>query len=765
MNEGDPIMAAYTRRLLWLLCLTLPAEAAINAYGLGASYDSTKSNVIFRVYSSRATRIEVDLYSSPMGSPEVLRYTLSVDNSTNIFFASVPVATLQAAGISGPVYYGYRAWGPNWPFSSSWTKGSAEGFISDVDARGNRFNPNKLLIDPYAHEISHDPINATWTDGTVYASGASYRNVDSGNVAPKSLLWAAASQGIGAKPTRAQKDDIIYEVNVRGLTRNDSGVPAGVQGTYAGAALKAPYLAGLGVTAVEFLPVQETQNDANDNTPNSTGGQNYWGYATLNYFAPDRRYSSNKAAGGPTAEFQAMVKAFHNQGIKVYIDVVYNHTGEGGAWNAKDPTTYNILSWRGLDNPSYYELTADMQFSYDNTGVGGNYNTYSPVAQNLIVDSLAYWRDVMGVDGFRFDLAPVLGNTCTVGCFNFSSSNSNTAINRILRELPQRPAAGGSGIDLYAEPWAIGGNSFQLGGFPTGWSEWNGNYRDTLRQAQNDLGVATVTTGNLATRLAGSSDLFGSRSPWNSVNLMVVHDGFTLNDLYSCNGPNNNQAWPYGPSDGGNTTNYSWDQGGAPADQRAAARVGFALMMLSAGTPLMTGGDEYLRSLHCNNNAYNVDSAANWLNYRWTADQSNFDAFVRGLIAFRKAHAALRPLSFYTSAQLVWWTPAGAMPDATYFNSSSNHAIAYQFNGSTLNDRYSSIYVGYNGWSGDVSFTLPSPGNGAKWYRVTDTCGWAEGPGQVRTPGAEDLIGGQGFVYNLCGRGLLLLVARPGTTK
>jgi glycogen operon protein len=415
-----------------------------------------------------------------------------------------------------------------------------------VDANGNRFNPNKLLIDPYAHEISHDPLNASWTDGTVYASGASYRSLDSGSMAPKSILWVPGRQSIGTKPTRAQKDDIIYEVNVRGLTENDSSVPNAVRGTYAGAALKAPYLAGLGVTAVEFLPVQETQNDANDNTPNSTAGQNFWGYMTLNYFAPDRRYASNKAAGGPTREFQAMVKAFHNHGIKVYIDVVYNHTAEGGAWNPNDTTTYILYSWRGLDNPTYYELTSDMQYSYDNTGTGGNYITYNTIAQNLIVDSLAYWRDTMGVDGFRFDLASVLGNTCTVGCFNFSSTDTNTAINRILRDIAPRPAGGGSGVDLYAEPWAIGGNSYQLGGFPTGWSEWNGSYRDTMRQAQNDLGVATITTGQLATRFAGSSDLFGSRQPWNSTNIVVVHDGFTLNDLYSCNGPNNNQAWPYG---------------------------------------------------------------------------------------------------------------------------------------------------------------------------------------------------------------------------
>jgi isoamylase len=756
------IAGAFTRFLLGLGCsilLALPVAAAINAYSLGASYDATRSNIIFRVYSSHATRIEANLYASPKGSAEVLRFALSASGSSHIFSGSIPVATLQAAGITGPVYYGYRAWGPNWPYLSTWTKGSSAGFLSDVDAQGNRFNPNKLLIDPYAREISHDPVNATWTDGTVYASGATYRNLDSGNVASKSILWAPTSRSIGSKPTRAQKDDIIYEVNVRGLTENDNSVPAAVRGTYAGAALKAPYLASLGVTAVEFQPVQETQNDANDNVPDSTAGQNYWGYSTLNYFAPDRRYASNKAAGGPTSEFQVMVKAFHNQGIKVYIDVVYNHTAEGGAWKT-DPTPYNLFSWRGLDNPTYNELTSDMQFSYDNTGTGGNYNTYNTVAQNLIVDSLAYWRDTMGVDGFRFDLAPVLGNTCTVGCFNFSSTDNNTAIRRILRELPPRPATGGNGVDLYAEPWASGGNSFQLGGFPAGWSEWNGTYRDTLRQAQNDLGMSTITTGQLATRFAGSSDLFASRKPWNSTNFMVVHDGLTLNDLYSCNTSDNNQPWPYGPSDGGSSTNYSWDQGGTAAAQRAAARVGFALLMLSAGTPLMTGGDEYLRSLHCNNNAYDVDSAANWLNYRWTSDQRNFNRFVRGLIAFRKAHVALRPLTFYSNAQLVWWTPAGTIADTAYFNSGGNHAIAYQLNGSALGDSYSSIYAAYNAWSGNVNFTLPSPGQGAKWYRVTDTCGWAEGPDQVNTPGAEAPIGGQGYVYRVCGRGLLLLIAK-----
>jgi len=245
--------------------------------------------------------------------------------------------------------------------------------------------------------------------------------------------------------------------------------------------------------------VQETQNDANDVTPNSTAGVNYWGYATLNYFALDRRYSSERSPG-PTREFKAMVKALHDLAVEVFIDEVYNRTGEGEAWNSADKTIYNLYSFRGLDNRTYYSLTADMQFSWDNTGVGGNFNTYNTIAQDLIVDLLAYWRDAIGIDGFRFDLASALGNTRQDGCFNFDKLDPNNALNRIVRELRPRPATDGEGVDLIAEPWAIGGNSYQVGGFPAGWSEWNGLYRDNLREAQNELGVIPVSIATLATR-------------------------------------------------------------------------------------------------------------------------------------------------------------------------------------------------------------------------------------------------------------------------
>jgi glycogen operon protein len=746
-----------------------PARADIGSQHLGGRYDATRGNIVFRVYSARATRIELDIYAGAFGAPAVATYILTQD-ANDVWSATVPVSALRAAGVAGTVYYGYRAWGPNWPYDPAWTRGSAAGFISDVDAAGNRFNPNKLLFDPYALELSHDPINPNNSDATVFASGANYRTLDSGSVAPKGIVLPIDTSSVGTRPTGAQKDDIIYEVHVRGLTENDPDVPAAYRGTYRGAALKAGYLAGLGVTAVEFLPLQETQNDANDVKPGSTDGVNYWGYETLNYFAPDRRYAYDRSPGGPTREVKAMVKAFHDAGIKVFIDAVYNHTGEGGAWSSNDKTTYNLYSFRGLDNPTYYSLTADMQYSWDNTGVGGNFNTYDPIAQNLIVDSLAYWRDVIGIDGFRFDLASVLGNTCQHGCYNFDKMDPNTALNRIVRELKPRPAAGGSGVDLIAEPWAIGGNSFQVGGFPSGWSEWNGLYRDSMREAQNELGVVPVTVATLATRFSGSSDLYqnNGRQPWNSVNFMVAHDGFTLKDLYSCNSPNNNQPWPFGPSDGGSTSNNSWDQGGAPADERRAARTGLAFLMLSAGTPMITGGDEHLRSLQCNNNPYDLDSAGNWLSYSFTADQTNFDTFAKRMIAFRKAHPALRPQTWYSGSdtngngmtQLQWYAPNGTVADQAYWADAGNHAIAREIDGTEFGDPASAIYVAYNGWSGGVTFTLPSPGNGKSWYRVTDTCNWADGPDTAAAPGSESLVGGQGTTYALCARALLLLIAK-----
>jgi isoamylase len=330
-----------------------------------------------------------------------------------------------------------------------------------------------------------------------------------------------------------------------------------------------------------------------------------------------------------------------------------------------------------------------------------------------------------------------------------------------------RPAAGGSGLDLYAEPWAASGNgAYQLGNFPYGWSEWNGQFRDSLRQAQNELGTTTIYITQDANDFTGSSNLFqaSGRSPWNSTNLIDIHDGLTLNDVYSCNGSNNSQAWPWGPSDGGTTTNYSWDQGlsagtGTAYDQRRAARTGLAFTMLSAGTPIMQGGDEFLRTLQCNNNAYNLDSPGNWLNWSWSTNQQNFDNYASRLIAFRRAHPALRPVTWYTSSQVEWWEPGGTQANSSYWNNTSNYAIAYTVNGSSFGDS-NSMYIAYNGWSASMNFTLPQPPTGTNWYRVTDTCDWNDGPNTFVTPGNETLIGPAGTTYGQCGQSLLLLISK-----
>ncbi len=714
--------------------LSFSATAEINRLKLGAHLGT--DNVTFRVYSSAATRLEVYVFKVAVKADDVARIPLTQDAATHVWSVTVPLSQL---GISGAIYYGYRAWGPNWTFDPAWTKGSGAGFLSDVDSAGNRFNPNKLLLDPYAREVSHDPVTKDNRDGSIYASGPDHRLFDTGALAPKGVVLAESAGPMGPRPTTPPEEEIVYEVQLRGLTNADPSIPVKARGTYRGAALKAKYLKALGVTAVEFLPLQETQNDANDADPGAT---NYWGYATLNYFAPDRRFSSDRTDGGPTRELQQMVAAYHAAGLKVFVDVVYNHTGEGYAYHSDDKNTYNLISFRGLDNPTYYLLTADHQFSFDNSGVGGDYNTANPVAQDLVVDSLAYWHDTLGVDGFRFDLASVLGNTCTEGCFKFDKLAPQTALNRLAREFP--------GVPLIAEPWAIGDGTFQLGNFPSGWWEWNGFFRDKLRQSQNKLGVEKFTTGELAARFAGSADLFqgDGRKPWQSVNFMVAHDGFTLADLYRFNSKNNNQVPPKGPSDGGNDNNESWDQSGNHADQIKAARNGLALEMLSAGTPMITGGDEFLRSLNGNNNPYNLDNSFNWLNYTLTAEQRAFQAYAKALIAFRRAHPALWPADFYTASQLHWFKPDGGAADAAYFDNAENHAIAWTIDGNAFHDPASTVYLAYNSWSGPVDFNLPLPGAGKTWTRVLDT---SVGMSARAVTGAT---------YKLPGRAVLVLTAQ-----
>ena len=739
-------------------------ESAAPSFDLGGRLNAGQTAVTFRVRSGRASRIEVWVYAAALGQAERARFTLASEGGDR-WAVTVPVSELRDRGVDGTIYYGYRAWGPNWTFDAGWVPGSQAGFVVDVDGQGNRFNPNKLLFDPYSLELSHDPVGPGSTSGAVYQSGAAHRLDDSGLVAAKSIVLESLDGDFGQKPTHPLRDDVVYEVHVRGLTQADPSVPSGERGTYAGAGRKAAYLRSLGVTAIELLPVQETTNDTND-LVQSTDGDNYWGYMTLAYFAPDRRYAADRSPGGPSREFRAMVKAFHDQGVKVFIDVVYNHTAEGGTSDAAGQVS-SLFSMRGLDSAGYYELAADPHKFHDNTGIGANVNTTTDMAIDLIIDSLAYWKDSLGVDGFRFDLASVLGNSCASGCFQFDKLDPDNALNRAVQELPARPDGGGSGADLIAEPWAIGDGTYRVGDFPAGWAEWNGIFRDTMRRDQNQLGSAQVTPGQLATRFAGSSDLYGDdgRRPASSVNFMVAHDGFTLRDLYAYNGKNNLQPWPFGPSDGGEDNNISWDQGGVAARQRQAARNGLALVMLSAGVPMLTGGDEMYRTQFGNNNAYNLDSDKNWLDWSSATSNAGFLAFARRLINFRGDHPALRRASFYTGAvgpsglkDIAWLSDTGAEASGAYMDDANNHFLAFRIDGAPAADPAASIYVAYNGWSGPVTATLPAPRAGKSWFRVSDTGEWMESRGNATDPGQEDQLGGTS--YELAGRSLLLLIER-----
>ncbi len=683
----------------------------------------------FRVPSRAATRIEVWVYAAPRDAEPAL--VLPLERVASGFAGSVPLGDLAAAGVTD-VWYGLRAWGPNWPYDSSWTPGSEVGFQSDVDGAGNRFDPNKLLIDPWARELSHDP-DPDWSP---LATGGN-RAVDTGPTAPKGLAFLDELAPAPAGPGTPLRDTVIYEVHVRGLTMQDPSVPEALRGTFAGAALKAPYLADLGVTAIELLPVQETFNDANDLDP-SDGADNYWGYSTLAYFAPDRRYAADRSPGGPTAELRAMVEAFHAEGIEVFVDVVYNHTAEGGTGG--DPDTAPLLSLRGLDNAAYYQLDGPSGYCSDN-GVGPNLNVSDPLTKALVLDSLRWWHDVLGVDGFRYDLAPILGNGCSQTCFDWVADDPDQLLLRIDAEIDAKHIA---------EPWGATPDAYRAGDFPGNWAEWNDGFRDVTRRDLNRLGDEVVLLGTVADAWSGSWGRFGDdgREPWHSIDFVTAHDGMTLFDLMSCNEKDNGQAWPYGPSDGGSDYDLAWDQGGDPAAQLRAARTAMALLTLSAGVPMLTGGDEFLRTQRCNNNAYNLDGPGTWLAWEHDAEQQAFTAFTRHLLRLRAQTPALRPDTWRPSSDVTWYAPDGSVASAAYLDAPDNHALAVQ-----LGD----VFIAFNGWRDPVTFQLPDTPSGGPWHLAVDTAPWLEGDGNVLDP-APPL---PDATYGLDGRALVVLRDGP----
>ncbi|MDE5899504.1 MAG: chitobiase/beta-hexosaminidase C-terminal domain-containing protein [Treponemataceae bacterium] len=724
--------------------------------GFGWSFDSepgaliSGSTATFTVYSANAERILLEIYDKNYGEDAAYDYWME-KGGDNFWRAKLN-------GVEAGTLYAFRAWGPNWTYSDGWTRGgSGEGFSADYDNAGNRFNPNKVLFDPYAREISHDKSNPAALgamDGGMYGTGgeaykgAARRNFDTGRYAPKSVVVDDGT-GFGTKPKIAQKDAIIYEAHVRGLTRHSSSaslssilrgidgfegvadIPADKQGTYAGAALMAPYLKALGVNTIELLPVHETDNDAN---PDDAPGGNFWGYMTYGYFAPDRRYASDKSYGGPTKEFKEMVAAFHAAGIEVYLDVVFNHSGEGGTWygDKDDFQTSELTFMRGLDNSTYYALTANSKSYWETTGCGNNLQCDNPIVRKLILDSLTYWLDDMGVDGFRFDLAPVLGREKSGDEWVFSAS---------AKTITDIAALGASrNAEMIAEAWDTqwpGG--YQVGNFPSGWGEWNGRFRDAIRSY-----VGTGSRGALNDYINGDYNNFNDQGgPHKSVNFVVAHDGFTLADLCSYQGAgnalNSTLEWPFGPSDGGNGDYNTLGFGTEPANKRQAARNYIALQMMSRGVPMIVYGDELCRTQNGNNNPYNVDSVATWNNYAMINTASphtastggsgtyhnNFGTFgneqdvngnfmfMKYMLNLRKNEPALRQSSYDIPYDFKKEDGASTLSDG-------DKCVWLRINGSKVSGG-SDYLVFMNMSTGRVNFTVPAAASGMQWRAVANT--------------------------------------------
>jgi isoamylase len=785
---------------------------------LGADYDPQSNEVSFSVFSKNASLIQISFYKEPANADEVLAKHLARQGDIwNIRFSR---DELRGVGVATDyVYYGYRAWGPNWSFHDHWQKGGSVGFVSDVDSDGNRFNPNKLLIDPYAVELSHDPeVTRLYMDPPGYIDayyGGDFRNADTGKMAPKSVLLMRKDRtDYGVKPQRALNDDVIYEVNLRGFTMRDERIPSNERGTFKGAAKKAKYLKELGVTAVEFLPVQEFADAQNDD--GDSRGDNYWGYMTINYFAPNRRYASDQSPGGPTREFKEMVKAFHDEGIKVLLDVVYNHTGEGilrrnlnnqgnptsqreientiraanasrGNDDLQDFNAAGYLSYAGLDNQSYYLLRDGNRRYEGRGGCGGNLNYDNQAVKNLIYDSLQYWANEMGVDGFRFDLAPILSLTGPDGA-NWPNANT-TIFSEISRVLPARAgAADGAGVDLIAEPWGDNSVINWAEKFPSDWAVWNREFRDRCKTAMNKYGVEAVPVWKIANAIAGSAIL--KKKPWNAVNYFVSHDDCnSLRNLFSYN-----KFWHLDEA-GERCDQISWDQGGQIEAQKKAVRNAFTLLMLAAGVPMFAGGDELFRAIPPYGpglgkmNLVGVDRPEVYLDFQKyhemtgyldsgdpvaanrlieTDDQLYTFVFVRNLINFRNRHESLRPDRYFTGnvlpnglKDLIWYQENGTELTADAWDRTG--FIAWRINAhseKTLSnaDRVDSIYCAYNLSPAGMEVRFPPNLSGKRWYRVLDTDntgGWMTR--RHNFDGGATLLGPN---YQLHERSILVLVEK-----
>ena len=605
--------------------------------------------------------------------------------------------------------YGYRVHGPWDP------------------ARGLRCNPAKLLLDPYARAVHGEVTFGPEVYGYDQAHPDTPSSLDSAGHVPRSIV-ADGTFGWGADEPlrRSYSDTIIYEAHVKGLTMRHPDVPEPLRGTYAGLAHQAvlDHLTRLGVTAVELLPVHQSVPEA---FLLQRGLTNYWGYNTIGYFAPHHGYSaavragqrSPQVAGGQLGEFKAMVRALHRAGLEVILDVVFNHTCEAGAGG---PT----LCFRGLDNPAYYRLDRDDPSQYyDTTGTGNSLNAGNPVTLRLIMDSLRYWLTEMHVDGFRFDLASTLAR----------QEGGFSPMSAFFDMVAQDPVV--SQAKLIAEPWDVGQmDSYDLGQFPVLWHEWNGRYRDSMRNFWRSQKTGGI--GEFATRFAGSSDLYGRsrRTPSASVNLITVHDGFTLRDLVSYDGKHN-EANGEANRDGTND-NRSWNCGaeGPTPDPEVLAlrarqsRAMLTTLLLSFGVPLLLGGDELGRTQNGNNNAYCQDNETSW--FDWSAVDSGLLSFTTDLVAFRRSHPVFRRRRFLTGAEtseLSWFTPAGTPMNSGDWADPNALAVGIYLDGSDDPDRAADgsllldddFLVLVNAWWEPLDFILRPSRPGQAWRTEIDS--------------------------------------------
>ena len=635
------------------------------------------------------------------------------------------------AGVGSGQAYGFRVSGPFDP------------------GRGLRYNPAKLLLDPYARAIAGDVRFGPEVVGHSLENPLAPSPLDSAQHVPRSLVSAALPPVAEPKPRRALADTILYEVHVRGFTATHPGVPKELRGTYAGLAHDAAleHLADLGVTAVELLPVHRS---VPEQFLVDRGLTNYWGYNTIGFFAPQANYSAAARVGRPGGEideFRAMVDALHAAGLEVILDVVFNHTAEGGAGG---PT----LCFRGLYNPAYYRLVPSDPSSYfDTTGTGNSLNTDHPATLRLIMDSLRYWLSQMGVDGFRFDLAATLGR----------GNGAFDPVSAFFDLVAQDPVI--SEAKLIAEPWDVGQmDSYEVGRFPPLWSEWNGRFRDTVRDwwRSQDGRLA-----EFASRLCGSSDIYGDRAegrrPSASVNFVTVHDGLTLRDLVSYD-QKHNEANGENNRDGTND-NRSWNCGvEGPTDDpdvltlRARQERAFLLtLLLSGGVPLLLGGDELGRTQRGNNNAYCQDNEITW--FDWSAADDALIRFTTDLIALRRRHPVFRRRRFLTgtfAADLRWFTPSGADMTPQDWMDPAARSIALFIDGSTdpdiapdgtpLIDDDFLVFV--NSWWEPLTFSVPGSFALDQWDIVCDSFD------PVRTGRAEQQleVGPRSAVVMRCAR-------------